>query len=387
MRLALWIVCLCLLMSGLSVGAQTALAQGTCLLSASAAGAYGVRYHPDRALLHTTASVGATVTVHLPEPPKWAYLDDQKLPVAQVKWDAENKCATVELPAGSHTVTLGWAGAGELPARGQKIPVLLEGKQVAALDCDFGLDAMKAQGGLQTPLGRAALRLKLAGELPKDAVTVLAVGDTVVEQWRPERDYLAARGKFLVGPATRLSLTVKSYALLRSPVAAVELERLEQPAEPKKVAEMPAAGILIEAEDYVKEGGPGQAEVAEGKHADSHGGKTVFQNSGDGHWLEWSFKVEKTGVYDLYVRAATQEPQSLRTIQIDGRPAQGLDLMRFPGTGGWGYDKSEWWALQVAGQSEAAPPIKLEAGDHALRMIGESPEHLNLDYMVLVPHP
>jgi hypothetical protein len=178
------------------------------------------------------------------------------------------------------------------------------------------------------------------------------------------------------------TLMVRGYDLMASPVKAVTLQNMELAFDPPRVEAMPQGGVLVEAEDYTDEG-RGQADISE-RHFETSGGKCVYNNAGDGHWLEWEFEVAEAGSYDLYVRAATQEAESLRSVTLDRRPLPGAGLVRFPGTGGWGYSAAEWAALHIAGGAPQAPPLELTAGGHTVRITGVSSDHLNLDCFVLV---
>lgn len=376
LMLSVWLWSLLLLVS-LAAAAQVAMADGACLLSASQPGAYAVRFWPDRAVLTYSTKDPVTVSVQLPQAATWARLDDDKLAGGKLKWDAKAKLAALELPAGDHTVHVAWAGSYQKPAEGQKIPVTLGGKKIGELAAHFALQGMTAEGTVNCPAGRYAAALK---PMPKElAGMTLSLGSSVVVrdgQMVTDRQPLLAEG-------TPISLVINSYNLASSPVKELSLERVAVAVEPKRLEAMPAQGIKIEAEDFTAEDGPGKTEIST-KHFETSGGKSIFSNSGDGHWLEYTVTVPQAGTYDLYVRAATQEPLDLRSVMVDGKFAPGLALVKFPGTGGWGYSTQEWAALQLTGLPEAAS-LKLEAGEHKLRVTGEGSTHLNLDYLMLVP--
>ncbi len=71
---------------------------------------------------------------------------------------------------------------------------------------------------------------------------------------------------------------------------------------------------------------------------------------------------------------------------MDGATPPGLALVEFPGTGGWAHGPGEWWLMKIAGTSEQAPPLALDAGEHRIRFTGVLDHHLNVDYVLLVPH-
>lgn len=371
------VACLAISLCG---AAQTALADGPCLLSASGPGAYAVRYWPDRAVLTYNAAAPVQVGVHLPSAVKWARLDDGQLAAGKVKWDAKTGLATADLPAGDHTVHLAWAGTYQKPPQDVKIPVLLGGKRVGELPAQFTLERMQADATLTLPTG--VVRAELQTVPGAQGQPSLSVGATTLDAWKAAgRDSLTSDKPIATAEATPLSIIWPSYNLSASPVKAVLLTSLQTALEPKRLEKMPAGGIVIEAENIASEG-LGKVEVSD-KHFQTSGGKSVFNNAGNGHFLEYKFTVPQAGKYDLYVRAATQEPFDLRSVMVDGKPAEGLGLIKFPGTGGWGYSAAEWAALQLTGLGKA-PSLNLAAGEHVLRITGEGNSHLNLDYFALV---
>lgn len=364
--------------------ASSVLAAGESLLWASAPGAYALRFWPDRAVLSSHSQSPVTLAVRLPQAVKWGRLNDQPLPLAKLQWVAAEQVVRVEVPAGQHTLHLAWAGTDRRPAPGQKIPVLVNGRPAGALECEFRLDRLLATGNVNWPVGTGTLQLKLAGAVDPAAVTLERPQGTL-DRWRARAGALqAARPVTVTGPAT-VTLQIKDYNLLRSPVSAVELTSTQLASRPQRLPQMPATGIVIEAEDFTGQGG-GSVGISEGRHFQQHGGKSIMNYSGNGHWLEWRFTVPQHGAYRLLARAATQEPRSLRSLTLNGQAPTGLGLVEFPGTGGWGYSADEWAALVLAGTPEA-PAWQLKAGTYTMRLTGESAEHLNLDYFLLVPVP
>ncbi|NSW56617.1 MAG: carbohydrate-binding protein [Armatimonadetes bacterium] len=352
------------------------------LLRATAPGAFSVRYLPDRALISTSASEPFRLSIHLPRPPLWAYLNGKPFAVDAVTWDETGRMATVALEAGTHSAEIGWAGTGERPAPGQTIPLLVGGTRIAQLPVSFTFDRLEAQGTVKLPLGVA--RVWLDG-CPQDEAppAVVRLGNDSVSEWRRVRDRWQGRGHVITSGESLVSLVYSGNGLLTSPIVAVEIEPLSIAADPVKVDAMPDTGILIEAEDFVAQGN-GDVKISEGEHVDQHGGKSIYTFTGDGHWLEWEFTVPQDGKYDLFARVATGEAMSFREITVDGEfPAPGYRLVRFPGTGGWAHSPGEWWAMHVAGASDALPALDLKAGTHRLRVTGVFQYHLNVDYFVL----
>lgn len=84
-------VALCLMLCIALSAANYAAAEGRSLLRSSVPGAFGVRYLPDRALLTYTiqaqqAEEDFALSLYLPEPIKWGYLDRAPLGPAQYAW-------------------------------------------------------------------------------------------------------------------------------------------------------------------------------------------------------------------------------------------------------------------------------------------------------------
>lgn len=366
-----------LLLLTVALGAGTVVcAADSCLLSSSAPGAFAVRYWPDRVVLTSDAGEAVRVTVRLPQAPKWGRLDGERVAAGELAWDARTSSVTVKVPEGRHEAHVAWEGTYQATPRMRRLPVMLDGKRVGSVVAEFSLERMQAEGMVAVPRGlvRPLLRLK-AGD---GVEPVLTVGTAAIGDWSTHAGELRALRTVAAGEQMPISLTIESYNLLSSPVEAIVLEMVQRAVVPERLEAMPAQGIVIEAEDFVAEG-LGKVAVSD-RHFQAHGGKSIYQNSGDGHWLEYRFAVPQAGSYELYARAATQEDEDLRSFVIDGKTAEGLGLVLFPGTGGWGYAASDWAALRLT----TGAPLKLGPGEHTLRVTGESSSHLNLDYFVLV---
>jgi len=355
---------------------------GKDLLRASAPGAYSVRYMPDRALVSSSAQQEVELRVHLPRVPLWAYLDGQPQAEGFAGWEAEAQLAVLKLAAGSHELQVGWEGTGEQPQQGQAIELLVDGAAAGQLTARFTLERMVAEGSADLGLGTAVIWLTPAGAT-REASPVVSVGASRVTGWQPVEGRLRGEQPVGLSKDSRIVLTVEGYNLLSSPVAVVELKRAMRPSEVERVAEVPQDGTLVEAEDFTAQGG-GEATISVGEHIDQHGGKSIMNYGGDGHWLEWEFEVPVDGVYDFYARIACAEEMSFRKVLVDGKlPADGFAMVQFPGTGGWAHAPGEWWFVRVAGASEQLPPLSLSQGKHVLRMEGLLQYHLNVDYFVL----
>lgn len=383
---------LALLLCLTACSATHAAADGRPLLRSSVPGAFGVRYLPDRALVTYTIQPQqqqpetVAVSLYLPEPIRWAFLDRAPMSAAQYRWDADTQQVELALPFGSHRLHLGWAGSGKLPPENVSIPVRVEGETVGSLLARFDLTAMDAAGSVSVGPAQASLKLKLAGEVDPGAISVTCAGETV-RGWSKAGNTLAARGAVLVPDTARISVRVQQYALDSSPIAELLFERLRAPTHVVRVPDesIPDDAVLVEAEAFADSGGT-PVSVEPGSHYDEHGGASVFSFQGDGAWLEWLVGVPAAGRYDLYARVACADDLSFRSVRVDGSPPPGLSLVQFRGTGGWAHAPGEWWLVKIAGTGEQAPPLALEAGEHRIRFTGVLEHHLNVDYLLLTPH-
>jgi len=345
-----------------------------------------LRYWPDRVVLSATAKEAVRLKIALPQPAKWVVAAEGKPLAARAwKWLGDEKCVAVDLPAGESRLQIGWAGQYETPRPGQTVDVVVGGATVAALPCVFELERMQATGTVrgQAMLARS-VTLKLAAPVKPEQVQ-LQVGGTMITRWRARAGELRAEQAVTLSGTTPVQLTVNVYNLVASPVKAIVLGATTIALDPPRLEKMPEGGLVVEAEAFSGEGN-GKVDISD-KHFQTSGGKSVYNNAGDGHWLEWKFTVPAAGQYDLFVRSACQETGSLRAIDLDGRPLPGAGLVRFPSTGGWGYAAQEWSALQLTGGKSPAPALDLPAGEHVLRLTGVSSDHLNLDYWLLVKRP
>jgi len=351
------------------------------ILRASVPGAYAVRYMPDRALISSSAKQTVELRVRLPHPPLWGYLDKTRLSQAALGWDSASSVAILNLHPGEHEAQVGWEGTGEQPEQGQKIAVTVCGKKAGELTANFSLEQMSAEGTVSLPVGVGKATLIL----PKGVdcgTPVLTLGNQVVSDWVPAGPNLESKSAVGMTGDTPMRLTLPGYNLLRSCVAVVSFSLLTKPIEVARVEKMPEDGVLVEAEDFTGQGG-GTVSVSVGDHVDQHGGKSIFNYGGAGHWLEWTAKVPATGEYDLFARIACAEPLSLRELKVDGKvPSRAFSMVQFPATGGWAHAPGEWWFVQLAG-SKDAPALKLTKGTHTFRLTTIMDYNLNVDYFVL----
>ena len=355
---------------------------GRDLLRASAPGAYSVRYLPDRAMISSSTQEATELRVYLPTRPLWWYRAGEKQPSGALIWDEAASAVVLSLEVGQHDLQVGWEGTGEQPRQGQRIPLLLDGRSIGELTASFSLAGMTADGSVDLSPGMARVWLDCAKGVEEMDARV-SVGNETVDEWRVVRGRLQGRGHIGTSDESTVRLTVDGHGLMASPVERVELETVVRPVEAVRVGEMPEDGVVIEAEDFVGEGGP-KVLISEGDHIDQHGGKSIYSYQGDGHWLAWELDVPEAGEYDLFAKIACGDDMSFREVKVDGGlPAPGYALVKLPPTGGWAHAPGEWWYMQIAGGSAELPPLYLGAGMHTLRMEGVLRYHLNIDYFVL----
>ena len=364
------------------------------LLSSSIPGAFGVRYLPDRAVVTCTVedpgergvADSFRLSVWLPQPVRWGYLDGELLPSDALRWDADEGQVTLALPFGGHRIHLGWAGEPSLPPDRAVIPVIAGGEEVGRLVARFSLDGMEATGEARLGPGTARVRLVTAGELDPAAVS-LTSGGAGVGPWRPRGDDLLAPDPLMMAQNPSLTLQVRSYGLSASPIDSVAFDDIAPPTTVQRVPgdELPDGAVLVEAEDFVDAGGT-PVLIGEDTHVDTHGGACVYTFVGDGSWLEWEMAVPAAGEWDLYARISCGDTGAFRQVALDGMALEGLGLVAFPATGGWGHAEGEWWLVRLTGAGDLPGSLELTAGTHRLRVTGVLEKHLNFDYVALVPH-
>ncbi len=389
LRLGLLATATVLAVAALSVGASAA-----TLLASSIPGAFGVRYLPDRAVVTCTVedpgerSIADSfrLSVWLPEPVRWGYLDGELLTTEVLRWDADEGQVTLTLPFGSHRLHLGWAGEPSLPPDRAVIPVTAAGREVGRLIARFSLDGMEATGEARLGPGTAVVRLQTAGEIDPTAVSLTCSGASA-GPWQPSARGLAARETIMLAENPSLTLKVRSYGLTASPITGVAFEDIQPPTTARRVPDdqLPDDAVLVEAEDFVESGGT-PVQVDPGSHYDVHGGACVFSFVGDRSWLEWAIDVPTDGSWDLYARISCGDTGAFRQVTLDDMAVEGLNLVAFPGTGGWGHAEGEWWLMRLTGADDLPGPLELTAGTHRVRITGVLEKHLNFDYLALVPH-
>lgn len=368
--------------------------QAATLLSSSIPGAFGVRYLPDRAVVTCTVedpgeravAESFRLSVWLPEPVRWGYLDGELLAADALRWDEDAAQVTLALPFGSHRLHLGWAGEPSLPPDRAEIPVLAAGADAGRLVARFSLDGMGASGEARVGPGIAAVRIETTGELDPAEVSLTA-GGQALGPWRVQGDALVLPERVMLGENPALALEYRSYGLSASPIARIVFGDLQPPVQAQRVEgdEPPAGATVVEAEDFVDSGGT-PVQIGEGTHVDTSGGACVYTFMGDGSWLEWEVTVPADGRYDLYARVSCGDTGAFRQIAADGADMPELQLVAFPGTGGWGHADGEWWLMRLTGGEGQPGPLELTAGSHRVRVTGVLDKHLNFDYVLLAPH-
>lgn len=135
--------------------------------------------------------------------------------------------------------------------------------------------------------------------------------------------------------------------------------------------------VLIQAEDYVAEGG-GICSYLTDTHMPRYG-SGIMNWGPPGHWLEWEVYLPKTGKYLLFLGAATTYPQVIRKLTIDGA-APHLNYLEFTSTGGWGRSIEQWGNFLLHDRDKKPLVVELKSGTHRLRLTSIY-NYLNLDYI------
>ncbi|MGQ9731335.1 MAG: hypothetical protein ACUVX8_08650 [Candidatus Zipacnadales bacterium] len=344
-----------------------------------------------------------TVELHTPKPsnvsvwigfrPTWALLGGRP---TKTGWSYKTEgMVLIEAVAGAFV----WEfGRGHIPLRGDGplIPIKVDGKQQDPIRTTYAPRRMEARGVLRLPLALYTATLVYDYPIPHNVPNPrLRLGGADIMAWdkvmAPNGRQALRVTNILCSGSTGIQLSWHDD-FTRSPIRSILLETVAQPTELAKTdaPNLEADGvIIIEAEDFAREGGGGPVQISKGQHADQHGGASIYSfGPGDEHWLEWRFEVPTDGRYALYARTATQEERSLRQLTIDGEfPDPNAALLSFPGTGGWARENPNQWVWTALAGADGRPPLKLTAGQHRLRLTTRGIWHLNLDLMALVPLP
>ena len=373
--------------------AVPAIAQ-TTLLSSSLPGAFGVRYLLDRAVVtYTVDDPGERVRadnfrlrIRLPEPVRWGYLDRELIPAERLRWDEETSQVVLAVPFGSHRIHLGWVGEPSLPPDAVNIPVFIEGDRVTNLTARFDLETMTATGQVPVGPGHTGVRLELTQDIAPDAITFSA-GESTVREWTVADGVIRSEDRLMIGEDPNSALQVRAYALESSPVRRIVFEDVQPPTLYIRVPDFEITDqmVMIPAEEFTASAGT-PPRVEPGLHHPTITGSSVGSFIGDGTWLEWTFTVPQDGLYDLYSRVACGDTAAWRIIWVNDEIPAGMELVEFPGTGGWGYSEAEWWNVRLTGGEGQPEPMHLTAGEHTLRMQGVLTKHMNMDVIVIAPH-
>jgi hypothetical protein len=350
-----------------------------------------VSYSADFVAVELHAAEECEVEIWTGFEPQWALLDGERV---KKGWSCPRE-DTVAFQA--QAGVLMWEfGTGPIPLRGPGPPVTVEidGRKAGQLGTTYSARGLEARGEVEAPFAMYRVALTRGSRVvTKTRQPKLRIADTELREWE---EVLAGTGR--QGLRAEENVLVSGKAALRlswqgdfrqPPVRQVLLETVAHASEltPVDPPALEAAGvIIIEAEDFSREGGGGAAQVSRGEHADQHGGASIYSFGVDEHWLEWTFGVPADGKYILYARTATQEEFSLRTLRIDRDvPFPEAELLRFPGTGGWARDDPKQWVYTILAGADGRPALELSAGEHRLRLQTRAERHLNVDFLALVP--
>ncbi|MCE5237227.1 DUF4962 domain-containing protein [bacterium] len=133
----------------------------------------------------------------------------------------------------------------------------------------------------------------------------------------------------------------------------------------------PAGALVIEAEKPASEGQV-KGQVMEKVGASGKLAHCVWDT--EGQWATWECTVPREGDYRLLVRGCSEQPEVLRSLQVD----QVLYDLRLSGTGGWSRTTSDWRYFALPAK------LHLKPGAHTLRLEALSGS-MNLDCFVLEP--
>ena len=140
--------------------------------------------------------------------------------------------------------------------------------------------------------------------------------------------------------------------------------------------------IVLQAEEFSGQGG-GEVEVATDRQA-AWGTMVTKWHQDIGHWLEWGFTVPEDGNYRLIFRYATSSANTRRKVEVDGAvPHPAAAEVAFTPTGGFGNSAQDWRYLTLSDTEGKEIPLRLEAGEHTLRMTNLG-DGLGLDFVALV---
>jgi len=190
------------------------------------------------------------------------------------------------------------------------------------------------------------------------------------------------RGGSLHG--SRLRMPVEWIESFKVRVVARDREGSESVAEmrvhpPPPHLRLAKDAILIQAENFTSQGG-GRVLVA--NRSDNYGKMITVWHRRRNHWLEWEFKIDRPGFYEIYARYGSSVTPR-RQLLIDGEvPHKAYEEIALAGTGGYGVRPRDWRSVGLG------PPVRLATGVHRLRMInrhGEQRDGMALDYLLLVP--
>ncbi|OGV72112.1 MAG: hypothetical protein A3K19_21160 [Lentisphaerae bacterium RIFOXYB12_FULL_65_16] len=171
-------------------------------------------------------------------------------------------------------------------------------------------------------------------------------------------------------------------------ISRVEFPVVSTTALPKEF-QPPAACLKIEAEVIAREGHvtdpkfKPRAKVAD--KVGASGGKAHCFWDDEGYWAEWDFEVAQEGDYELLIRAAGDQDDVVRRVQVDGKPVVEPDgVVSFASTGGWCRTTDDWRYFAVQAKAGGNARLHLAAGKHTLRL-EELEGSANLDVFVLQP--
>lgn len=98
------------------------------------------------------------------------------------------------------------------------------------------------------------------------------------------------------------------------------------------------------------------------------GGSAFCCIDGPIQWAEWEFSAVEAGMFELWVRGASEHEVIEREVSIDGIAVPAPDTsVRMQGTGGWCRQTNDWQWSRINAADGNAFRIELKPGTHTLR--------------------
>ncbi|MFO8082278.1 MAG: hypothetical protein R6V07_18510, partial [Armatimonadota bacterium] len=137
--------------------AVPAMSDAQAPLTSSHEGSFSMRYHPGGLTVGYSVQAGdesVTLSFDVPERPRWILLDGARVSGDHCAFARDARQATVTVPAGTHTVEVGWESATPPERTAPEIPVHGPQGQVGVIDGYYDRGFMGAAGKLRIAGGQ-----------------------------------------------------------------------------------------------------------------------------------------------------------------------------------------------------------------------------------------